>query len=101
MLFLLYQSKFLPNLKDPWIVASLMMNLKNHTRQRRYELRDKYYGKVQDKTKVVRTPPEEVSHMSEADWCNLVDSWSTSAKQVCVFVHSSLPLFQFYNLYCR
>ena len=98
MLFHLYQAKFIMDLKDPWIVASLKMHLKNRTKQRRYNLKAVNWDKVKDKTKVIRTPPEEVKHMNEADWCKLVDSWSTVSKQVCVFAHSSLTLFQFYNL---
>ena len=58
------------------------MNLRNRTRQRRYYLKGLYFDKVEDKTKVMRTPPFEVHHMSADEWCSLVDNWSTPQKQV-------------------
>ena len=82
MLFLLFQSRFVLNLKDPWTHGSLIMNLKNRTRQRRHFLKSKYFDRVTDKAMVVQTPPMEVEHMSAADWCKLVDNWSTPEKQV-------------------
>ena len=82
MLLLFFQSKFILNLEDPWIVLSLLMHLKNRTKQRRYLLKRSYFNTAADKTMVLRTPPEEVKHMSEADWCKLVDTWSTPEKQV-------------------
>ena len=82
------------NINDPTIRASLMLNLKNHTKQRRHDLKGTHWDTCEDKTQVTRKPPKKVKHMNEADWCLLVDSWSTSKKQVHVFVHLSLPPFQ-------
>ena len=87
--------------KDPTIHASLMPNLQNRTQQRHHDLKGTYWDKYEDKTQVTRKTPDEVKHMSDADWCLLVDSWSTSKKQVHVFVHLSLPPFQFQNVDCR
>ena len=82
MLLLLFQSKFILNPEDPWIDRSLQMHLKNRTRQRRYLLKRSFFDTAADKSTVLRTPPEEVKHMSEADWCKLVDTWSTPEKHV-------------------
>ena len=60
---------------------------------------EQFFYAVQDKYMVVRTPPCEVGHMSEADWCKLVDNCSTPQKQVVSFFTQSCH--QFYNLdYC-
>ena len=77
-----FQAKFILVLNDPSFHLALLMNLKNHTRQRRYYLKSLYFDKVEDKTKVMRTPPFEIHHMSMHEWCILVDSWSTPQKQV-------------------
>ena len=90
--------RFVLNLKDPWVHGSLIMNLKNRTRQRRHFLKSNFFDAVQDKSMVVRTPPREVGHMSEADWCKLIDNWSTPQKQVVSFF--TQPCHQFYNLDC-
>lgn len=82
MLFLSFQTKFNLNLQDPWIHRSLLMNLKNCVRQRRHFLKKRYFDHCQDKTRVARTPPHPVNHMSPADWCKLVDKWSTTQNQV-------------------
>lgn len=98
MLFLLYQSKFIMNVDDPVIKHSLLRNLRDRTKQRRYDLKSEYWDPIKDKSSISRTPPKGLKNMHTVQWCALLDSWSTSAKQVLVFVHSSLLLFQFYNL---
>ena len=100
MLFLLYQTRFILNTEDPWIKASLMKNLKARTKQRRYDLKAKFWDNVVDKKNISRTPPEDLQNMNAVEWSALLDSWGSSKKQVLVFVHSSLLLFQFYNLDC-
>ena len=87
--------RFVLNLKDPWVHGSLIMNLKNRTRQRRHFLKSNFFDAVKEKSMVVRTPPHEVGHMSEADWCKLIDNWSTPQKQVVSFF--TQPCHQFYN----
>ena len=67
MLFLLYQSKFVMDIKDPSIRASLILNLKNRTKQRRHDLKGTHWDTCEDKTQVTRKPPKEVKHMNEAD----------------------------------
>ena len=97
MLFLLYQSKFLMNVDDPLIKASLMRNLRDRIRQRRYNLKKDYWDTVADKSTISRTPPEGLKNTDAVQWGALLDMWASSKNQVPVSVHSSLQLFQFYK----
>ena len=88
------------NVNHHVIKSSLMRNLTDRTKQRRHTLKCKYWDHIMDKSSISRTPPKGLKNMHTVQWCALLDYWSTTAKQVFVFVHSSLLLFQFYNLDC-
>jgi len=82
MLFLLFQSRFVLNLEDPWIRGSLLMNLKSCVRRRRHFLKRTYFDNCNDKARLARTPPCVVNPMTQAVWLKLVDKWTTTQNQV-------------------
>ena len=79
MLFLLFQSKFLINLDDPYIMSSLTMHLQNRTKQRRHSLKKDYWDKVEDKTKILQTC-QRGEKIDNREWKALVASWATTKK---------------------
>ena len=75
--------------KDEGTSAACLSFLKKHVRQRRYELKKKYFVGV-PADQVLATSP--VPSMSNKQWSDLVDKWSASKHKVSS-IASHFPLY--------
>lgn len=86
MLFLLFQAKFLLDLKNPLIVRALLLQLQKRTKDRRHYLKTKFFDRAVDKITVGNAAPE-AAKIDDSVWANLVKTWASTKKQACVYAH--------------
>ena len=71
------------------ISVACLSFLKKHVRQRRYELKKKYFVGIAN-DQVLTTSPVDTTY--DAQWCQLVEKWSASKNKV-FSIASHFPLY--------
>ena len=62
------------NVNDPVSKDSILRNLRDRTKQRRYDMKCKYWDPIKDKSSISRTPPIGLKNMHTVQWCALLES---------------------------